>query len=95
MGTDGLVLTSIASKPDDLLVLGAGRRGSLRWMFRSQVTRYCAVHARCPVVLVPPPELVRELRRFRLASTFWHRTLTPGDVLGNGNTQPGGGPVRA
>jgi len=93
-GEPGRVLTSIASEPDDLLVLGAGRRGALR-MFRCRVSRYCAAHASCPVVLVPEPDFARDLRRLRFAWAFRRRPLTPAEVLRRGGSQAGGGPVRA
>jgi len=94
-GDAGRVLTSIASQPDDLLVLGAGRRGALGRMLSCRVSRYCAAHAGCPVVLVPPPELARDVRRLRFAWAFRRRALTPAEVLRRGGTQAGGGPVRA
>jgi nucleotide-binding universal stress UspA family protein len=86
-GPAGWVLTSIAGEPGDVLVLGAGRRSVLSWMVHSRVTRYCVSHARCPVVLVPPSELERDLRRFRVKSIGWHRALTPGDVISGGGSQ--------
>jgi nucleotide-binding universal stress UspA family protein len=94
-GPAGWVLTSIGVEPGDVLVLGAGRRGVPAWMIRSRVTRYCVSHARCPVVLVPPPELERDLRRFRIKSIARHRALTPGDVISGGGSQSDGGAVPA
>jgi hypothetical protein len=29
------------------------------------VTRYCMAHARCKVLAVPPPDLIRQLRPWR------------------------------
>jgi nucleotide-binding universal stress UspA family protein len=79
-GPAGWVLVSVADQPGDLLVIGAGRRGMLRrWACR--VGRYCAARARCPVVLVPPPDLAAEVGRGRIAWRLWHRTLTPAEVL--------------
>ena len=43
--------------------------------------RYCLARARCPVIAVPPPELAGELRHGRLAWVFWHRPLTPEQIL--------------
>ena len=91
----GWVLTGIAGEPGDVLVLGAGRRSVPAWMIRSRVTRYCVSHARCHVVLVPPPELERVLRRFRIKSILRHRALTPGDVISGGGSESDGGAVRA
>jgi hypothetical protein len=36
------------------------------------VTRYCMAHARCPVLAVPPPELITELKH-------WPRHWRPED----------------
>jgi nucleotide-binding universal stress UspA family protein len=83
-GHAGRVLTILASAPDDVLVVGAGRRGALG-RIRCTVCRYCIAHARCPVVLVPPPELARDARRLRLAWTLRRRALTAEEVLRHGN----------
>jgi len=59
-GAPGPVLASAACYETDLLVVGvsAARR---RWSFHRSVGRYCAAHAACPVLLVPAPELAREM----------------------------------
>jgi nucleotide-binding universal stress UspA family protein len=80
-GPAGWVLVNVADQPGDVLVLGAGRRGVLRRAVLCRVSRYCAARARCPVVLVPPPDLAAEIGRARIAWRFWHRTLTPAQVL--------------
>jgi nucleotide-binding universal stress UspA family protein len=80
-GAAGWVLVSIACRPGDVLVVGAGRRGTLARMVSCKVSRYCAARARCPVILVPPSALAREVGQGRLAWVFWHRTLTPARVL--------------
>jgi hypothetical protein len=46
--------------PGDVLVVGAGRRGSLRRMTGAGVSRYCVSHAACPVISVPPSALAAE-----------------------------------
>ncbi len=61
-GPAGPVLTDTARQPGDLLVLGTGRRGALRRLRRS-VSRYCLAHARCPVIAVPPSDLMEEASR--------------------------------
>jgi nucleotide-binding universal stress UspA family protein len=61
-GPAGPVLVSAASQPDDLLVVGTGRRG-LRRFFRRSVSRYCLGHAHCPVIAVPPSDLMEEASR--------------------------------
>jgi nucleotide-binding universal stress UspA family protein len=80
-GPAGWVLASIASRPGDVLVVGAGRRGGLRHAACCRVSRYCAARASCPVVLVPPPDLAREIVRTRVTRRLWLRTLTPAQVL--------------
>jgi nucleotide-binding universal stress UspA family protein len=59
-GETGPVLVDTASQPDDLLIVGTGRRGAGRLLRRS-VSRYCLAHARCPVLAVPPSALMDEM----------------------------------
>lgn len=80
-GPPGRVLVTFAGRPDDVLVVGAGRRGALARLALSRVTRYCLVHAQCPVLAILPPALASELGHGRLAWVFWHRPLTPERVL--------------
>jgi nucleotide-binding universal stress UspA family protein len=80
MGRPGWVLVSLASRSDDVLVIGAGRRGILARIACSRVSRYCLAHACCPVLAVPPPEL----RHSRLRWMFRHRTLTVEQFLQSG-----------
>ena len=61
----GPALVELAGQSDDLLVLGYGGRSRLGYAVHGSVTRYCMAHARCPVLAVPPPELIRELRSRR------------------------------
>lgn len=58
----GPALVELADQHDDLLVVGYGGRSRLGYTVHGTVTRYCMAHARCPVLTVPPPELIRELR---------------------------------
>jgi nucleotide-binding universal stress UspA family protein len=60
-GETGPVLVDVASQPEDLLVIGTGRRGIMRRLFSSSVGRYCLAHARCPVLAVPPSALMEEM----------------------------------
>ena len=60
-GETGPVLVDVANQPDDLLIIGTGRRGLLGRLFRSSAGRYCLVHARCPVLAVPPSALMDEM----------------------------------
>lgn len=80
-GPPGWVLVNLACRPGDVLVVGAGRRGSLARLTHSAVSRYCLAHARCPVIATPPPALACELRRGRLAWVYWRRPLTPEQIL--------------
>jgi nucleotide-binding universal stress UspA family protein len=61
-GPAGPVLVDAADRPGDLLVVGTGRRGLRRWIRRS-VSRYCLAHAHCPVVAIPPSDLMEEAGR--------------------------------
>lgn len=80
-GEAGCVLVGAACCPGDLLVVGAGRRGALARVISGKVSRYCLAHARCPVLAVPPPALAQELGHGLPRWVFWHRPLTPDQVL--------------
>jgi nucleotide-binding universal stress UspA family protein len=67
-GETGPVLVEAADQPDDLLIVGTGRRG-VRRMLRHSVSRYCLAHARCPVLAVPPSALMDEMSHGLRA---WH-----------------------
>jgi nucleotide-binding universal stress UspA family protein len=58
-GPAGPVLVDAADQPGDLLVVGTGGRGLLRRLRRS-VSRYCLAHAHCPVLAIPPSDLMEE-----------------------------------
>jgi nucleotide-binding universal stress UspA family protein len=60
-GEPGPVLVDTASQPEDLLIIGTGRRGRLGRMFRSSVGRYCLGHAKCPMLAIPPSALMDEM----------------------------------
>ena len=60
-GETGPVLVDTAGQPDDLLVIGTGRRARFGRMMRKSVSRYCLAHARCPVLAVPPSALMDEM----------------------------------
>ena len=82
-GPAGWVLVNLACRSDDVLVVGAGRRGALGRLVFSKVGRYCLAHAPCPVMAIPPPALARELAHGRLGRVFWRRSLTLEQVLGD------------
>jgi nucleotide-binding universal stress UspA family protein len=87
-GPAGWVLVSLAGHPGDVLVIGAGHGGPVRRAARCRVVRYCAARARCPVVLVPPPDLAASIGRSWIAWRVRHRTLTPAQVLAD-HRRPG------
>ncbi|HET6503484.1 MAG TPA: universal stress protein [Amycolatopsis sp.] len=70
-GHPGRVLVEFAGHPDDLLLVGTGRRGRVRRWRGGSTLRHCLAHARCCVVAVPPSTLEEEL-----TGTFLRRTLT-------------------
>jgi nucleotide-binding universal stress UspA family protein len=72
-GEPGEVLVAAACGPGDLLVVGAGRRGAVRHVVSSGVSRYCLAHAACPVVAVPPPDLDHAAGRGLRGWAFRHR----------------------
>ncbi|MFE3648232.1 universal stress protein [Streptomyces sp. NPDC059152] len=51
------VLTAVADRTDDLLVIGAGPRGRLQRMVWPSIARYCVARTSCPVLAVPPSPL--------------------------------------
>lgn len=62
-GDAAQVLVDIADQPDDLLVIGTGRRNPIGRALHRSVGRYCLAHAKCPVLAVPPSALMDEMRR--------------------------------
>ncbi len=56
-GEAGQVLTALAIRPGDVLVIGTGRHGAARRLLACRVSRYCLAHAACPVIAVPPAPL--------------------------------------
>ncbi len=75
-GEPGPSLVQVADSDGDVLVVGAGRRGTAFRMWHGRVSRYCLSHARCPVLAVPHPATLKELG---LSPGGWaarHRELT-------------------
>jgi nucleotide-binding universal stress UspA family protein len=60
-GETGPVLVEAAGRPDDLLIIGTGRRAGFGRVLHRSVSRYCLAHARCPVLAVPPSALMDEM----------------------------------
>jgi len=69
-GETGPVLVETASQPDDLLIIGTGRRAGIGRVLHRSVSRYCLAHARCPVLAVPPSALMDEMSH---GLRGWHR----------------------
>ncbi|MEV7187041.1 universal stress protein [Kitasatospora sp. NPDC093102] len=65
-GEAAAVLTGLADRPGDLLVVSTGEQGGLRartrGLMRRSVTRHCLKQARCGVLAVPPSTLHEDLR---------------------------------
>jgi nucleotide-binding universal stress UspA family protein len=78
-GEPGRVLVHVACEPDDILVVGAGRRGPLAHAVACRVSRYCLAHAKCLVLAVPPPALAQVGHGLR-GWAFRHRGLSPGNL---------------
>jgi len=74
-GETGPVLVEIADKPDDLLIIGTGRRAGMGRLFGRSVSRYCLAHAHCPVLAVPPSRLMEEMGH-GLRSWQWRHALS-------------------
>lgn len=85
-GEAGRVLTAAASRADDLLVIGTGRRGAPGRLRHGKVSRYCLAQAHCPVLAVPPPALEQEAGHGLRGWGFRRRALSPGQI-----TSPTGG----
>lgn len=78
----GPALLEIADRADDLLVVGAGRRGWMRRALFPSVARYCLARAACSVLAVPPSPLEGDLtslhRRVSFRLPLDARELTDG-----------------
>ena len=68
-GETGPVLVDTANQPEDLLIIGTGRRAGVGRVLHRSVSRYCLAHARCPVLAVPPSALMDEMSR---GLRSWH-----------------------
>ena len=58
-------LTYFADEPTDLLVIGTGRRTWRSRVLPSRILKQCLRRAVCPVLSVPPPEMLNDLRGYR------------------------------
>jgi len=80
-GNPGEVLVGLANRPDDVIVIGAGRRGALARLIHGRVARYCVAHAGCPVLAVPPSPLERYAGRWPFAQAFRQHGLSADEAL--------------
>jgi nucleotide-binding universal stress UspA family protein len=62
-GETAKVLVAMADRVEDLLVVGTGRHRRLACLRPNSVGRYCFVHAACPVLVAPPPAMIKEVGR--------------------------------
>ncbi|MDH6605086.1 nucleotide-binding universal stress UspA family protein [Streptomyces sp. SAI-208] len=85
-GAAGPALVQTAGREDDLLMLGAGRRG-LRRALRPSVSRYCLAHATCPVLAVPPSPLQSDLAAVHRRNV-WRLRLDSGHLEQEFETVP-------
>jgi nucleotide-binding universal stress UspA family protein len=80
-GIAGEVIVDLARRLDDVIVVGAGRRGPLARLCHGQVARYCVAHAACPVLAVPPSPLAGYARRWTGVLSLRHHALTVGEAF--------------
>jgi nucleotide-binding universal stress UspA family protein len=62
-GEPGAVLVHVAAGSSNVLVVGTGRRQVWGRRWQGPIARYCLAHATCPLLLVPPPELLHDADR--------------------------------
>ena len=86
-GPAGEVLVELANQPDDVIVIGAGRRGVVARIGRVATARYCLGHAKCPVLAVPPSALARYAGRWSRALAFRHHGLNADEALDRADQQ--------
>jgi hypothetical protein len=79
-GEAGRVLVRAAGRADDLLVIGAGRRGVRGRLVGGNVSRYCLAHACCPMVAVPPSSLELQAGHILHGWPFRHHELIPREL---------------
>jgi nucleotide-binding universal stress UspA family protein len=80
-GSAGEVLVGLANRPDDVIVIGAGRRGPIARAVHGRVARYCVAHSCCPVLAVPPSALAAFASRWPGALGFRHHGLSVREAL--------------
>ena len=76
-GPAGLVLINAARAASDLLVIGAGRRGTPLRPASGRVSRYCLRRANCQVLAVSSQALARQAGHGLRGWAWRHRGLDP------------------
>ncbi|MGH3251532.1 MAG: universal stress protein [Trebonia sp.] len=84
-GEPGPALVNIANSADDLLVIGAGRRGVLTRMRHGKVSRFCLSHACCPVLAIPQPATARQMGLGPARRALRHGELTVDQAMRDWN----------
>ena len=74
--TPGRALVYLSSDPGDLIVVGAKVTRGMGWLWRYGADTYCVRHASCPVLVVPPPDLLRLVRTSRRERRDWQRGIS-------------------
>lgn len=63
VGRPAKQLSHVGRNEDDLIVVGASKRGRWRHLMRRSVSKYCVTHATCPVLVVPPDRFSTAMMR--------------------------------
>lgn len=83
-------LSNLSRSDDDLVVVGASKHQRWRYLMRRSVSKYCATHAACPVLVVPPDRfataMMRDSRRLRWAP-LRHNLWKQFDAVAGDNQQ--------
>ena len=82
------MLVDAADQPDDLLVIGTGRRAGVGRVLHRSVSRYCLAHARCPVLAVPPSALMDEMSHGLRSWQLRRHALIPPSVTSSPTSWP-------
>ena len=87
-GEAGQVLTALATRPGDVLVIGTGRHRAARRLLACRVSRYCLARHRlaCPVIAVPPAPLADAAHGLQ----GWVRSAPPAAPRRRGAAAPAG-----
>ncbi|WP_171170059.1 universal stress protein [Streptomyces sp. I05A-00742] len=84
----GPALVALADRPDDVLVMGAGRHGPLHRLLHGSVSRHCLRHARCPVLVVHPDDADLRIAPVPSGTPRMDAPPVPEDGAGNRPYEP-------